>query len=226
MATQLIEVDDIEQRALSVPEQAKSLKIVDDTTYQKGGTILVVIKGLRKEINETFDPVIAKANAAHKEACAAKKKVESPLVEAEAIIKPALAAYDAELERKAREEQRRLEEEARKRAEDEALAAAAHAEAEGNNTEAEAIINAPIEIAPIVQMPTKPKIEGVSYRDNWSAQVLDLKALVMAVAAGQQPINLLMPDMVTINKMAKALKGSLNIAGVKTVCTKVTAGRA
>lgn len=216
---QIVGAQEIEQRALSVPEQARTLKIIDDLTYQRGVQIRNIIKDIRKQINATFDPIIAKANATHKEACAQKKKVEAPLVEGENIINPALAAYDTEIERKRMAEQRRLEEEAKKRAEDEQIAAAEHAEKQGDKVAAEAIISAPVEVAPIIQ-PVAPRPDGISYREYWSAQVTDLFALVKAVATGQQPVTLLQPDQVALNKMATALKGAMIIPGVRPVCEK------
>lgn len=225
MEAQLKEIqqDDIEQRALTLPEKARAIAVEDDASYQLAGGVLLQIKEFRKEINDTFDPIIAKAYAAHKEAKAQKTKVEAPLIEAEGILKPAMATYTTEQERKAREELLRLEAEARKRAEDEVLAAAAQAERDGDRDTAEAIISSPVEVAPIVQNPATPKVNGVSYRDNWTAQVTSLFALVKAIAAGQQPISLVMANLPALNLQAKSLKGEMNIPGVKSVCEKIVA---
>jgi len=220
MAT--VNANEVYQKALSVPEQAKGLKIVDGTSYQRGGQVLVMIKKLRAEVNETFDPIIKKAHEAHREAIAKKKKVEAPLIEAENIVKPAMAAYDTLQRQRVEAERRRLEEEARKRAEDEALAAALHAEKQGEIEEAEAIINEPLEVAPIVQ-PAATKVAGVSYRENWTADITDMMALVKAVAAGEQPLSLLVINMPALNQMARALKAELKIPGVKAVCHKIVA---
>jgi hypothetical protein len=227
MATQLREIirDDqreIEQMAMSIPAHAKALKIIDAASYQRGGELIVAIKGLRKQIDECFDPIVKKAHEAHKEAVAQKKKVEAPLVEAEGLLKPALAAWDTKQEELRRAEQRRLEEEARKRAEDEQLAYAAQAERCGDKEAAQAILDAPVEVAPVI-MTTAPKLAGVSYRETWSAQVTDMMALVKAVAAGQQPLSLLVVNIPGLNGMARALKGALNIPGVKAVCEKTVA---
>lgn len=218
---QVIDAKEIEQKALSIPEQARSLKIVDDTTYQRGGEILVAVKGLRKQIDACFDPIIKKAYEAHKEAKAQKTKVEAPLVEGEGILKSAMATYNTEQERRAEEARQRAEADARKRAEDEQVAAAAQAETEGDKATAEAILNAPVEVAPIVAPPPSPKVAGVSYRENWSAQVTDTMALIKAVAAGEQPVTLLQVNLPALNQMARALKGAMRLPGVKAVCEKV-----
>ena len=44
-------------------------------------------KDLRAKIAETFDPIISKAHAAHKEAVGQKKKHDDPLEQAQRIIK-------------------------------------------------------------------------------------------------------------------------------------------
>jgi hypothetical protein len=214
--------DDIKERALSVPEQARAMKIIDDSSYQKGGQLLLTIKALRKEINETFDPIIAKAYAAHKEAKAQKTKVEEPLVRAECIIKPAMAEYDTKLEQQRLAEQRRLEEEARKKAEEEKLADAIHAEQQGDKETAESIINEPAQVIPIVQKVEKQKISGISFRENWSAQVVNLMALVKAVAAGEQPITYLQANQTSLNQIARAQKTAMSVPGVRAVCEKIT----
>jgi len=65
-----------------------------------------------------------RAHEAHKEALNQKKRAAEPLLEAERILKEGIADYQAELERRRREEEDRLREEAR-------LAAAIAAEKEG-----------------------------------------------------------------------------------------------
>lgn len=85
---------ELETRALSFPEQAKQLQIVDQKSLDYASNFLISIKGMRKEIDETFDPGIKKAYEAHKAAVALKKKFETPLAEAEATVKPMIASCD------------------------------------------------------------------------------------------------------------------------------------
>jgi hypothetical protein len=226
MSQALLAQTEIEQLSLSIPEQAKSLKICDDVTYQKGGELFHTIKDLRREIDLVFSPIINAAHKAHKEACDQRRKVEAPLLEGEAILKLSMANYNEELERKAKEKQRKLEDLARRLAEEATLQAAIHAEAQGNNEVAEAIISTPIEVAPIVQVAEVTKIEGVSYRENWRAEIVSLMELVKAIASGSMPITLVVANEVALNQMARALKNAMNIPGVRAVCEKtVTDGR-
>lgn len=87
---------ELETRALSFPEQAMKFKIVDQSSLDNASNFLIAIKGMRKEIDETFDPGIKKAYEAHKAAVALKKKFEKPLYEAEATVKPMIAECDFE----------------------------------------------------------------------------------------------------------------------------------
>lgn len=133
-------------------------------------------------------------------------------------------------ERKA--EQERLEAE-RKAEEDRLLAEAIAAEERGDKEAAEALATAavetteqykevaatlaqePIYVPPVVVPKAVPKMQGGPvYRETWFAEVTDIKALCMAVATGKAPAECVMGNMPVLNKMAVALRSSLNIDGV------------
>src|SRR5262245_15698153 len=90
---------ELEIRTLSVPDRAKCLTIETNDQFVEAGELLKTIKGLRAEIDATFDPIISKAHSAHKEALEQKRKVDAPLVQAETILKPRIAHYLDEQER-------------------------------------------------------------------------------------------------------------------------------
>lgn len=200
------ETEVVAKKALTIPEQARAVKVVDSETYSQAGEILVTIKGLRKEIGAAFDPIIKKAHEAHKEAKAQKDKAEAPLIEAENIIKPALAAYDREQERLRREEEERQREIARKAEEERRLREAEQAEKEGRNEEAQAIIEEPVYVPPVVIEKTTPKVQGISMQKVWKFRVTN-EALI--------PREYMTPDMVKIGGVARATKGSIQIPGVE-----------
>src|SRR3990167_11552184 len=95
---------DVEQRALALPEQARSLVVCDDLTYQQAGGFLLRIKAVRHELDATFDPIVDKAHKTWKEALAQKKRHEYPLALAENVVKGRMAAYHAQQERITAEE--------------------------------------------------------------------------------------------------------------------------
>ncbi len=210
------ETKELETKALTVPEKARQIKVVDNNSYVAAGQVLVEIKVLRKEINATFDPIIKKAHEAHKEAKAQKTRVESPLVEAENIIKPALAAYDAEQERIRRAEEARLQEIARKQEEDRRLAEAAEIEKTGDKKLAEEVLSAPVEVAPVIVAKAVPKLEGVHFTERWTFRVVN-PAII--------PREFLAVDTVKIGQYARAMKSAGRIPGVEIYSEKSVSGR-
>ena len=216
----------VTQRALSMPEQARALRIATPASYERACDFLKGIKALRQEIADTFDPHIKRAFDAHRALCAEKRDAETPLAEAERLVKTTLVDYEQAQERIRRAEQLRLEGEARKQEEERRLAEAEALAASGAAEQADALLNEPIETPVIAIAPTTPKVTGIAYRETWSASVTDLLALVKFVAANPSHIGLLTANQPALNAQARSLKAQLRIPGVKAVCTRdVAAGR-
>lgn len=76
---------------------------------------------------------------------------------------------------------------------------------------------------PAVQVPEKPKAAGVSYRDNYKAEVVDLDALLCAIVEGQAPKSLIKIDQAKLNQLAKSLRDELRYPGVKVTNERVVA---
>ena len=161
---------------------------------------------MRKEVEATFKPLAQKAFEAHKAVKAQWDKAEAPLKEGEAILKSSIRAYMDEVERIRREEERRLQEIARKQEEERRLAEALLAEAEGNKEEAQAILEEPA----FVPMPTVkadiPKVDNRLFRKVWKFKIVDIKKI---------PIQYLMPDMVKIGGVVRAMKDKTDIPGIQ-----------
>jgi hypothetical protein len=115
-------VNEIQGQALSWPMRAQVFTVFNAEAYALGWEYLKGIKALRVRAEQTFRPIIEKAHAAHKEACAQLKKIDQPLEQAERAIKGKLVAYEEEQERLRLAEQARLQaEEDARRAEQERL---------------------------------------------------------------------------------------------------------
>lgn len=71
-----------------------------------------------------------------------------------------------------------------------------------------------------------PKAEGVAFRSTWRADVVDLKALIMAVAAGKADVQCLTANQTYLNALARAQKSALAIPGVRAVEERTAAVRA
>ena len=151
--------------------------------------------------------------------------------EAEARRAAAEAARLAALAEAERLEKERQEQaEAAKRDEEARLDLALEAESFGATHETiNEIISTPIIQAPsyshpipaprmIPVMPTSyQKSSGVSTSESWIAEVFDLMALCRAVATGAASTEFIQPNLPALNKIAKGMKLTMNIPGVRAV---------
>lgn len=199
----------LEKKVIGFPDQAKLIMVHDGKTLNGANDFLLTIKEMRKQVKETFDPIIEKAHKTHKEAVAQKKKYENPLIDAEKIIKLQIASYMAELERIRREaeEKARKEEEERKKLEEEKLKAVLEAKNSGNIEEAERILNEEIpEPKPFISPPPPPKLEGTGIRKIWKWRVTD-KNLI--------PREYLTVDSTKIGSLVRSTQGQIRIPGIE-----------
>lgn len=197
---------ELEQKALSIPEQVNAITITSPETYQKMADIFLVIRGLRKEISESFDPLIKKAHEAHKAIIAEKARHDEPLNKGEKEAKRLMQAYDAEQARIAREEEARLREIARKAEEERQFQEALRAEQEGDKELAEEIIQEEVYVPPVTVQRAVPKVSGVVFRTYWKWEIVNAKLI---------PREYLIPDAVRIGKIVSDMKDKTNIPGIK-----------
>jgi hypothetical protein len=218
------EREEAQSLALALPDNARSIVVSDYATKEAANAFFLKCREARKRIAAVFDPHIDRAKAAKMAAdatraglVAEKTAAEAPIVEAGGIVNREIMRFDAE-DRKRREEERRVAEaKARKEAEEAALRAAAEAEAAGEKEEAAAIIQEAI-VTPIFvpAPPPPPKLAGSAEVTNWKCEVMDLRALVLAVASGKAPLTYLQADEVAIRRTVIAQKASFSCPGVKT----------
>lgn len=208
------EQQEVVERALTIPQQAQMIQVVDNDSYARAGEILLVVKDLRKEIGKVFDPIIEKAHAAHKEAVSQKKKAEEPLVKAEMIIKPRLAAYNTEQERLRKEAEAKLQADLKKQEEDRKLEDAVAAEASGDREAAERILEEPT-LSPVVVIPkTVPKVTGISFQKRWTYRIVDESKI---------PHEYLQVNEVKIGQVVRAMKDLTNIPGIEVYSEDIAA---
>jgi hypothetical protein len=212
------EIIEVNTLALSVPDQAKQITaITNNTDYTRAGEILLTIKEIRKKIEATFKPIKQKMDAAKKEVLDQERNADKPLAEAEAYIKPLIAGYLAEQERIRKAEEDRLREIARKEEEQRQFDAALAAEQSGNKEEAEAIMEAPVQAAPVVVPKSVPKVSGVAMTKQWKFRITDPNKI---------PREYLTVDEQKIGGVVRALKDQCRIPGVEVYSVdSVSAGR-
>jgi len=231
-ALQLVESMEVDQKALSFAESVALMPVIKTQgEYLCAGQAWKTGRDLLKEIDDGYDDLIKAAHKLHKDAVAKKARYYTPVDAAVRTVKQLMSAYDAQQEALRQAEQRRLEEIARKEAEEEALLAAIAAEEEAKRNgatkeeaaqEAQAVIEQPVYVAPVVIPKTVPKMQGGPvYRTIWKHQVDDLVMLVKSVASGRTPIQALQANDVFLGQQARSLGASMNIPGVRSYSERV-----
>lgn len=208
---------EFEERALTMPERAAALDVVDGESYQRAGEFLVAVKELRGQIHAHHEPVIRAAWDAHKAAMAAKKRLDAPLEEAERIVKGAISKWHQAEERKRREAEAALRAEAAKLEEESRLQEALKLEEAGQKEEAKRVIEAPAFVPAISIESAAPKVQGVTTRKRFGFRIVDELAVPRAYC---------MVDERKVRKVVEAMGHEANIPGVQvTEETIVAAGR-
>jgi hypothetical protein len=176
---------------------------------------------LRKRISDFFRPNIDSAHALHKSLLAQLKQADEGPAAAESYAIGLLNDYAREQARKQREEQDRLDREAREQAAAAARAAAAAARAEGDR---QAALNAQREAARIESgkqvvastvVAVAPKIAGIASVETYSAQCVDMVALMKAIISGKAAAGFVQFDQAFANKLARSLKMEMRVPGIQ-----------
>lgn len=215
-ATDATKYRDIQKEAGTILAQAQDFKITTVEQYTEAGEKLAPMKALRLRINGTFDPIITKANEAHKEALKQKRVHSDPIDQAERIIKRSLLKWEDDEAAKRRVEEIRLQALADKQAKKDQEKEAKALEKAGDHEAAEEVRTDPV-AAPTIRLEEPKRAAGLSRTTRWGAEVTDLDKLIAAVAKSEQPNTYLKADMPSLNKQASSLKEKLNIPGVKPV---------
>jgi len=205
---------EIQNQALALKAEADSFQITNQESYNLANEFGRRIKQGMRTIDAYCDPVIDAAYKAHKAACDQKKALYAPFEAAKKIIDGKQIAWYRAEQARAEEERRKAEEEARKKAEEERLRQAQELQDAGMTEAAADALEQPI-VTEKVTIAEPERAGGESYRETWKAEVIDLMALVKAVAAGQAFPHCLEANMTTLNMMARTLKGIAVLPGVR-----------
>jgi hypothetical protein len=223
MATLTIEQESQElmlKEVNPIVQEATALVVQDqeESTHAQG--ILQEIKRRAKVIAERMERPVRAAYEAWKAVKELENGLLKPLAEAESIIKRKVIAFENVQSIKREEEQRRAQakadEEARKERE-KLEAQAKKAEEKGKSEKAEAL-RAQAEVvhaAPVFTPPAPAKVQGTAFKKVWRAEVTDLKALCGAVADGKAPLNLVSINPSAMNALARGVKNTMPVAGLR-----------
>lgn len=153
-----------------------------------------------------------------------------PLADRNERARSLLSGYQDRLERIRREEERRLRDEEQRRLEDERKQQAKLLEKQGQKDLAAAVRATPVS-APVITLPSEvPKVDGLSYRDEWDMVPLlgdtpDGWAKAMALLVPPQFLQFVSPNRTGMRAFARQTKGSVRVPGFEFTCSKVPVRR-
>lgn len=215
----MTDVSVIETRAQSMLTTARSIDVIHDADSCKTALMTKqLLSGFRMGVVEFFRPLKQSADQHKKLLLERERAVLDPVQTEEERISKLIVAYDDEQERLRAITQKRAQEDAQ-------IAEAAVYEQLGDKETAQQVLDGNGVVQVTVEKGT-PKVDGVSIREVWSAEVTDLMALVRAVADAKAPLAYLQANKAALNTVARAQKTELNtIPGVRAVCNKTVVGR-
>lgn len=193
------------KKALTTLGEAQNIQVVNDIAYIRADMLRAGLKEIEDQINQTFDSLINTAFHHHRSLVTEKKRHSEPVEQARKILKDKMLAYHEKQEELRRAKERELQEEARKRAESEVLAEATQLESNGQRTDAEAILNTPVQVPTIIIPKQLPKTSTV-FQTRWDYRITDATLI---------PRSYLRVDEVKLGAFARATKGSVTVPGVE-----------
>lgn len=168
-----------------------------------------------KDGEELFTLVKRQCDALKKPVLDQEKAFSDPLENEKKRLGVLLTGWNQKQAQIREEEERKQREAAEKQAREDMLSRAIELEQAGDSEAAEAVLEQPV-YAPVVTPSYAPaRVSGQVSRMGYSATVVDLKALVKAVADGSAPLACIVPDMSYINAKARLDKDGFILPGCK-----------
>lgn len=216
-------------------EIAQAYEIDSNEMLTMAGDELRAIVTRKKQIEELRMSLTRPLDESKKRIMDLFRNPTERLEQAESLLRKGITVYQQaerakqDALRREAEEKQRLEREAQRKLEEAARLEAEAARASGDLEAAQAAqavqekIQEAIElaeVAPLLPVAEAQKVVGISSRQNWKAEVLNIGDLVKAAAIGIDKgdhtlLALLSVNTVALNQIAKALKAQANIPGVR-----------
>lgn len=210
----------IEAEIAPLENFAREIKIKTEADFLAVDAKVKLVKRLISDNNTIFEPTIKGYYEPYKFWLGIKNGIGKRLELVESICKRAMVTWNDEQERirKAAEAKAAAEAAAKTEKKQTDLNAKADAaEAAGETAKADMLRSsaADVFVAPKAVESRVPEVKGTTFKDNWVGEVVDLAALIKAVAEGRAPANLIKADESAINRQAKATKDTFKIDGIR-----------
>lgn len=210
-------LEQLQQEIAVIEGVAANYIVTTPEQYADAGEQLMIVKSHQKVVEEERTKITKPMNDGLKAANAFFKKFSERLDSIESKFKTALIAYKTAEDQKLRADQAREEEKARKERE-KLEAQAAKASAAGREERAaELLQRAAAVVAPIVIADAPSKVTGISMRDAWEYEVIDLSLV---------PREFMILNEKAVNAWVGSMKGDTKIPGIRVSCRKVMAATA
>jgi hypothetical protein len=220
---------ELERRALSVAERAKTIELRDQVTYEAAARFLLdVIAPMMGEVHQAYDSIVKKNYDAWQEACAKRKVHLEPLEQAKVALGAQIAAYEAEQLANQRAAERVAHEAAERGAAERLEAALESAEAHGATPEeVQAILEQPAALLEPSVAPSIERVPGIMRRSTYKAEVVNLRELARDVAEGRCPATYIRANETALHAAARAQGPELMrfVRGVRVVEVTTVAAR-
>ena len=194
-------------------EEAKAFVVTDLESKKVAAQRRDLAMDFKKIIVEFFKPHKQGAHKVWRDLCDSEAKYLLAPESLELTYKGKIQLYDRELIRIRQQAEQVERDRLKKLEEDRRLAEAEALETEGRHEEAQAVIEEPVYVPPVsIPIPEEEKVQ--SYRDNWSAVVIDRDAFFEAAYHNKSLRALWEPNQTALNQQARSLKTLMNIGGV------------
>jgi hypothetical protein len=206
--------EELKAEVAPIVERASSLVVQNPDQHADALILLARVRAAKKTIKARTEPAVETARAAWKASLALQSSFLDPLDEADILIVTKAGAFEA-VERKAADAQRaRLMAEAVAAQEEQRELDAAMADTEAGAEEA---LTAPLP-PPVVEVaPDVAKVDGVSSRTTWAAEVVDKAAFVRWCAADPSRLYMVDVNMPHLHSRARGERDALKLPGIKAV---------
>ena len=92
------EIEEIDRQALTIPNQARLVRVVDNGTMQLADNTVNAINDFIKKVDEHYKPMADAAFKTHRSITARWKEVKQPLEDAKAHLVNQVKAYQRKVE--------------------------------------------------------------------------------------------------------------------------------
>lgn len=215
----------VKTESLAVVQQAKAMKVTDDSSFRAAGEFLKQIKIASNKVIAVFKPMKTQAHKAWRTICDTEGEMLDPLNEAEKYLKSQLSDYTLKVEEEQASQRKELENKARSEADESTLEAAYAAEEAGSPALAQEILRQEPHVPAVVMPSAAPAMKGISTRKKYKSQIVNMRALCAAVATGKVPIMAILGNTKWLDTQANQMQDLLNIPGVKAVPENIIAVR-